>query len=71
MDRIAALIEPMSTPVHTATISDVLRALADLGLPSLERLYGVRRPVSMADPTRTRRACASTATARRKEAASE
>lgn len=50
--RILALLGPMTTPVHEATISDVIRGAVESGLPALEKAYGIAA-ANMSDPMRT------------------
>jgi predicted DNA-binding protein len=50
MDRLEALRGPMSTAMHKATLSDVLRTVVDTGLPHVERSYKVDPAADMSDP---------------------
>ncbi len=50
MDRLTALLVPLSTPMHKATLSDALRTVVAAGLPHVEKSYGVKAPVDMGDP---------------------
>lgn len=48
--RVDELAPGMSSNHYKCKRSDVMRAAILLGLPLLEKEYGVKRPVSMADP---------------------